>query len=98
MKALDAAAKNAAQQLVDVQQSHLSIQALSASSAEIGKVLDVINTIAEQTNLLALNAAIEAASQPACSAPINWREVLVKAAVKVAELKLPSALKRSVFA
>jgi methyl-accepting chemotaxis protein len=61
MKALDAAAKNAAQQLVDVQQSHLSIQALSASSAEIGKVLDVINTIAEQTNLLALNAAIEAA-------------------------------------
>lgn len=36
-------------------------QALGHSSAQIGGILDVIQTIAEQTNLLALNAAIEAA-------------------------------------
>ncbi|GAB7191326.1 hypothetical protein NUM3379_20330 [Kineococcus sp. NUM-3379] len=34
---------------------------LATSSAEIGKVVKVINGIAEQTNLLALNATIEAA-------------------------------------
>ena len=34
---------------------------LGESSAEIGKVIKVINSIAEQTNLLALNATIEAA-------------------------------------
>lgn len=37
------------------------IDQLSEHSAEIGSVLEVIETIAEQTNLLALNAAIEAA-------------------------------------
>lgn len=61
MKTLEASVKNAAQQLLDSQQSQRSIASLSVSSAEIGKVLEVINTIAEQTNLLALNAAIEAA-------------------------------------
>jgi methyl-accepting chemotaxis protein len=37
------------------------IQRLEASSAEIGKVVELIATIAKQTNLLALNATIEAA-------------------------------------
>ncbi len=35
---------------------------LSASAAEIGKVIETISDIADQTNLLALNATIEAAS------------------------------------
>jgi hemoglobin-like flavoprotein/uncharacterized coiled-coil DUF342 family protein len=38
-----------------------TVQALSTSSATIGKVTKVISTIAQQTNLLALNATIEAA-------------------------------------
>lgn len=38
-----------------------TIEKLGVSSAEIGKVVKVINSIAEQTNLLALNATIEAA-------------------------------------
>ncbi|MFI5936371.1 methyl-accepting chemotaxis protein [Actinoplanes sp. NPDC051494] len=37
------------------------IEKLEASSAEIGKVVELIATIAKQTNLLALNATIEAA-------------------------------------
>ncbi|SET29191.1 Methyl-accepting chemotaxis protein [Natronincola peptidivorans] len=44
--------------------SHVSsttMKNLSATSEEIGKIVDVINGIANQTNLLALNAAIEAA-------------------------------------
>ena len=38
-----------------------TIQKLATSSAEIGKVVQLITTIAEQTNLLALNATIESA-------------------------------------
>ncbi|MFB9359591.1 methyl-accepting chemotaxis protein [Actinoplanes nipponensis] len=48
-------AVRAAQTAVEV------IQRLEASSAEIGKVVELIATIAQQTNLLALNATIEAA-------------------------------------
>jgi methyl-accepting chemotaxis protein len=44
-----------------VAQSALAIQALGASSAQIGGIVATIEQIAEQTNLLALNAAIEAA-------------------------------------
>ncbi|GGI08120.1 methyl-accepting chemotaxis protein [Egicoccus halophilus] len=41
--------------------SNEKVAALGVSSAEIGKVIEVITSIAEQTNLLALNATIEAA-------------------------------------
>ena len=41
--------------------ANVTVQALSESSAAIGKVTKVISTIAQQTNLLALNATIEAA-------------------------------------
>jgi methyl-accepting chemotaxis protein len=41
--------------------TNVAVNKLGASSGEIGKVVQVINTIAQQTNLLALNAAIEAA-------------------------------------
>jgi methyl-accepting chemotaxis protein len=44
-----------------VSRSTVVVQALGASSQQIGEIVDVITGIAGQTNLLALNAAIEAA-------------------------------------
>lgn len=44
-----------------VNESSETIGKLGSRSAEIGKIIGVINDIADQTNLLALNAAIEAA-------------------------------------
>ena len=44
-----------------IRSSAESVTALSASSQQIGGIVQVIQEIAEQTNLLALNAAIEAA-------------------------------------
>ncbi|MCL4516431.1 MAG: methyl-accepting chemotaxis protein [Firmicutes bacterium] len=43
-----------------VGQTALTIKVLGEKSAEVGKIINLINGIAEQTNLLALNAAIEA--------------------------------------
>ena len=42
-------------------ETRLTIEKLGKSSAEVGNVIQIINSIAEQTNLLALNATIEAA-------------------------------------
>ncbi|MBN7819045.1 methyl-accepting chemotaxis protein [Bowmanella yangjiangensis] len=47
--------------VVDTEQTSKLIEALQSKSADITRVVRVINEIADQTNLLALNAAIEAA-------------------------------------
>lgn len=55
-------ASGASQQAVRaVDSASGAIQRLGDSSADIGKIVRIINSIAEQTNLLALNATIEAA-------------------------------------
>jgi methyl-accepting chemotaxis protein len=57
----NAAQREIAALVNEVEKSAGVIQALQSESENIGMVLDVIKGIAEQTNLLALNAAIEAA-------------------------------------
>lgn len=44
-----------------VSDANQTVEKLGESSADIGKIINVITSIAEQTNLLALNATIEAA-------------------------------------
>ncbi|WP_370328093.1 CHASE3 domain-containing protein [Euzebya sp.] len=55
------AARVAAEAVQTASRTSEQIVELGHTSAEIGKVIEVITTIAEQTNLLALNATIEAA-------------------------------------
>jgi methyl-accepting chemotaxis protein len=47
--------------VTQIRQAGTIVRTLSEASAEIGKVVALIQAIAEQTNLLALNATIEAA-------------------------------------
>lgn len=55
------AARVSQQAVIVATNTNNTISKLGDSSAEIGKVVNVITSIAEQTNLLALNATIEAA-------------------------------------
>jgi methyl-accepting chemotaxis protein len=47
--------------MAQIREASAIVRTLSAASADIGKVVSLIQAIAEQTNLLALNATIEAA-------------------------------------
>lgn len=51
----------AGEAVAEAESTDATVQDLGRSSAEIGKIVEVITSIAEQTNLLALNATIEAA-------------------------------------
>jgi methyl-accepting chemotaxis protein len=55
------ASRVAAEAVRTAEVTNEQVARLGVSSAEIGKVIEVITSIAEQTNLLALNATIEAA-------------------------------------
>ncbi len=55
------AARVAGEAVKAAESANQTVSRLGDSSAEIGKVIEVITSIAQQTNLLALNATIEAA-------------------------------------
>jgi methyl-accepting chemotaxis protein len=55
------AARVASEAVATAEATNATVGKLGESSAEIGKVIEVITSIAQQTNLLALNATIEAA-------------------------------------
>ena len=59
--------------VTQIREASAIVRTLSEASAEIGKVVSLIQAIAEQTNLLALNATIEAArpAKPAAASP-SW--------------------------
>ena len=61
LTAMRASVDNVTQAAGLIRDTGQSIVTLSASSVQIGGIVNVIKSIAEQTNLLALNAAIEAA-------------------------------------
>ncbi len=60
-KSAAAAAEVAGTAVQVTERTHQTVGRLGGSTAEIGNVVQLINSIAEQTNLLALNATIEAA-------------------------------------
>ena len=60
-KSAAAAAAVAGSAVQVTERTHQTVGRLGGSTAEIGNVVQLINSIAEQTNLLALNATIEAA-------------------------------------
>src|SRR5213592_4681039 len=59
--AVGQATRVASEAVTTAEATNATVAKLGESSAEIGKVIEVITSIAEQTNLLALNATIEAA-------------------------------------
>ena len=60
-RSAETTAAHAANAVASVKEADRSVTRLEEASAQVGKVVEVIQSIAEQTKLLALNATIEAA-------------------------------------
>jgi len=60
-RSAETTAAHAASAVASVKEADRSVTRLEEASAQVGKVVEVIQSIAEQTKLLALNATIEAA-------------------------------------